>query len=538
MRRAAHLVVIAGLALALVACDTNPRQRWVRQREALTLTQDGLVFLHRRGVLQDATFELAQPWVLAARHENWKAYFALEADPPSAAVHLDEARDLLHSARRLAMPAATPPTPTGPLFEVANYTPGQPFRLIRDVPNLQFLRRPNGDKVQGYYGTNLKAGDDLAPTLATLNLVAGTVYYGFAVTTGNGGETVKLEQNFEKVAQTPPGPVPTVGTFRTSQNSRARFTPTQGMAANKPVVIDLMGFGVAFTNTANGTTNEIHHGEWWVENGETAPQSRKRHYYGFNNPDHILFQVTDFYDKGQDLDRTAVNPREHFTWWTGTRNDQGELDLHTQRNILAMARWAKDFLGAPRVIIRGTSGGGGGAIFAALADPQLFSAVVAVVPWTIANDAKDVTGEPHMLDPVRMGLWGIESTTPIRGLSNTTVATHLNGVDRVGNAGPDLPPLVMFSSKNDPSMTWANDTLFVAKLEDTNRKFAFFWNSVANHNANNLDPDAAALISAYDAAARTADPAASFAAVVPPASFPSRTTQQFGEAKGIIKTFA
>lgn len=105
MKHAAPLpAVLAVAALLLPACHPTPRQRWVQQREALSLTQDGLVFLHRRDAVSDDAFELATPWLRAARTENWKAFFTLDRDPHDANQRLDTARDLLRDARGLAAP--------------------------------------------------------------------------------------------------------------------------------------------------------------------------------------------------------------------------------------------------------------------------------------------------------------------------------------------------------------------------------------------------------------------------------------------------
>lgn len=100
----------AVLVLALTACDATPRQRWARQREALTATQDGLVFLHRRGEVSDVAMQLATPWLHAARAENWKAWFALDAERTQVTQHLDHTRDLLRRARAFARPNSKPHT--------------------------------------------------------------------------------------------------------------------------------------------------------------------------------------------------------------------------------------------------------------------------------------------------------------------------------------------------------------------------------------------------------------------------------------------
>ena len=92
MRFLAALALFACLALS--ACGTA-RNRWAAQREAISLTQDGLVHLHRAGMVKDDAFLIVDPWVSAARTANWQSYFLLESSPDRAGDIMDEADDLL-----------------------------------------------------------------------------------------------------------------------------------------------------------------------------------------------------------------------------------------------------------------------------------------------------------------------------------------------------------------------------------------------------------------------------------------------------------
>ena len=96
---------------AVCGCASTPQHRWIQQRESISLAQDGLRFLHERGQVTNTTFLLADPWLRAARSENWKAYFALENTPSHATTQLSNAASLLNKGRQLTAQGQSPSAP-------------------------------------------------------------------------------------------------------------------------------------------------------------------------------------------------------------------------------------------------------------------------------------------------------------------------------------------------------------------------------------------------------------------------------------------
>lgn len=65
--RAPVFALLSVVALTLTGCGTTPEARWAEQRQALTLTQDGLVAANAAGWLEDEDFVATSQYVRAAR---------------------------------------------------------------------------------------------------------------------------------------------------------------------------------------------------------------------------------------------------------------------------------------------------------------------------------------------------------------------------------------------------------------------------------------------------------------------------------------
>lgn len=403
-----------------------------------------------------------------------------------------------------------PPLPNDRLVPEV-YTPGQPFILTRDVVNLQLMVQ-GASRIPGTgYLTNLTKDTNLTPELekADSPLDPAKSYYVLAFANDASGNAVRIPNVSFSAAG---GQSPSNGTLEITRNTSAGFNLLpQNAAIGRNVEIYLHGFG--------GVVNPPH-GQWHVS-GASAAQANRRDYNAYDNGSYIRIEVSDFYTEDDTLDRSTVNPRDYFTWWSGTKNTTGELDLHTQRSVIALGRWAREHLGAARVILRGDSGGGGGALFAALADPGVFDAVAAIVPWTAVNNNQDTPGEVTMLSPERFGRLGLDLTTPIVN-DTRRVGDYFDAAARVG-AAVNLPPLVMFAASQDPSMTWINDTALVQAMSTAGRPFAFFWNPLG-HSGYKPEPEkggepaAGALLNTLMDAARTGN----FANIASPPSYPRR----------------
>lgn len=76
-RRRTQTALLIIVTLLLVACSTNPTNRWAQARSTLTRAQDTVLFLHQAGVVDDATLLKADPIAKAARAALDKAELAL-----------------------------------------------------------------------------------------------------------------------------------------------------------------------------------------------------------------------------------------------------------------------------------------------------------------------------------------------------------------------------------------------------------------------------------------------------------------------------
>jgi len=258
----------------------------------------------------------------------------------------------------------------------------------------------------------------------------------------------------------------------------------------KPVVIHLLGFG---GNAARRGT--------WYSGSETDPDPSDPHtfprefFYSYSDnglgegAEHHLFQLEDVFSENRgavptlngEYDKNRL--REFFTWWTGSRPAPGSpVRLHTLNNVLAFARWVRTTLQPSRVILRGDSGGGGGAIFAALEAPDLFDAVVAAVPWTNFNDATDPEDGTAAVSSVSRTHFSAPNVGP--RMDRETLVTGGKRMGEIFDAAARLalketrfPPLVMVSGKSDRSMVFANDRRLIETLKFTERTFAALWNN-------------------------------------------------------------
>lgn len=79
------------LAACFLGCAQTPRERWLQQREAITLAQDGTRELHATNLISDESARAVTPWLLLARDYNWRAYFQLRTDEVGAMQTMDGA---------------------------------------------------------------------------------------------------------------------------------------------------------------------------------------------------------------------------------------------------------------------------------------------------------------------------------------------------------------------------------------------------------------------------------------------------------------
>ena len=72
MRRLKHLAAYL-VVFALVACSTNPTNKWAQARSTLTVVQDTVLIAHNAGMISDQQLTDADPAVQSARAALVKA---------------------------------------------------------------------------------------------------------------------------------------------------------------------------------------------------------------------------------------------------------------------------------------------------------------------------------------------------------------------------------------------------------------------------------------------------------------------------------
>jgi len=313
---------------------------------------------------------------------------------------------------------------------------------------------------------------------------AGPLYVQVYGAEGNRGNFYDLTWSLRSAtpgstpAPAPPTPTAPQGGGVVGVSPRGGSAPVDaGAYAGQTVVINLLGVGGVVPEGQRD-------GDWWVNDASEAQRTRRGYdIYPTSSPDVTVLQTADFFNRGFVKPELGGNDRGPIvnTYWTGTENPQGQLELHTQRNLIALGEWVRSHLGADRVVLKGTSSGGGGAILAALAAPTVFDAVIALEPYTIANRARDVPQDYPTRDRLGNTLFRGAITESTRTDDGRRVLDFFNTAARVRDAGQAFPPLLMVSGLNDTSMIWANDQQLISALQDTGRTFAAFWNQ-GNHS--------------------------------------------------------
>lgn len=174
---------------------------------------------------------------------------------------------------------------------------------------------------------------------------------------------------------------------------------------------------------------------------------------------------------------------------TGPNNappTSGYVRPYTHSRLLFLLDWAEERFPVDRnrVYAVGSSMGGSMALFLALHDPERFAAAWAEVPKADLSDFGDAALSPAAFAP----LWGETSLNlPTDGgvgvyqrLSGPWLAAH--------DPARCIPPLYVFSGRNDDVMGWAEKVHLMRAFAGSRRGGTFFWDERTHMGPGAWDP--------------------------------------------------
>lgn len=180
------------------------------------------------------------------------------------------------------------------------------------------------------------------------------------------------------------------------------------------------------------------------------------------------------------------------TWWYGyneriyetTRTNPIIAPNYTEKYLLALIRWAQNYLGCDRnaTYIEGGSMGGSGTVAMALHHPDVFAAAFAMVP--VYSCTRPGKGSARRLE-CACGPLGDRPSFDQNGVPLLEV---MNGTHNILTATGDLPPLFATNGRRDGSIPWENNPPFYRAANRARQAFAVYWNN-GHHGMTRDAPD-------------------------------------------------
>ncbi len=169
------------------------------------------------------------------------------------------------------------------------------------------------------------------------------------------------------------------------------------------------------------------------------------------------------------------------TWWYGYNERIHRTTLtrpviapnYTERCLLALVRWAVQYLGCDpdAVYIKGGSMGGSGTVAMVLHHPQVFAAAFAAVP--VYSCTRPGKGSARRLECA----CGPLGDRPAFNGDGVPLLEYMNGARNMLKARADVPPLFATNGRRDGSIPWENNPPFYAAADRARQAFAVYWNN-------------------------------------------------------------
>ena len=169
------------------------------------------------------------------------------------------------------------------------------------------------------------------------------------------------------------------------------------------------------------------------------------------------------------------------TWWYGyhsgitetTDTPEAVVPNYTERYLLALVKWAQNYLGTDpnQTYITGGSMGGSGTVAMVMHFPEVFAAAYANVP--VYSCTRPGTGSAWRIECMIGTLKDRKVVTD----DGIPVLDYMNGERNMLNATVATPPIFACNGRKDGSIPWENNPPFYAAAAKARQAFAVYWNN-------------------------------------------------------------
>ena len=166
-------------------------------------------------------------------------------------------------------------------------------------------------------------------------------------------------------------------------------------------------------------------------------------------------------------------------------------DNYTERLLIRLIRWVKDYFQTDpaAVYITGGSMGGTGAVQLATHFPEEFAAVSANVPIYSYTWKPSQVGGNTSAWRIQCSAGKFTQKNPARMPDGTDLLQYLDGARNIARPGIDMPPVFACNGRKDKSMPWANNPPFFRAADQARQFLSVYWNDGAHGMARQMPDD-------------------------------------------------
>ena len=166
-------------------------------------------------------------------------------------------------------------------------------------------------------------------------------------------------------------------------------------------------------------------------------------------------------------------------------------DNYTERLLLYLIRWVKDYFRTDpaAVYLTGGSMGGTGAVQLALHFPEEFAAVSAHVPIYSYTWKPSQVGGFTSAWRMQCSVGKFTRKNPAKMPDGSNLLDYLNGARNIAREETDMPPIFACNGRTDKSMPWANNPPFFKAAGKARQFLSVYWNNGAHGMAGSMPDD-------------------------------------------------
>ena len=166
-------------------------------------------------------------------------------------------------------------------------------------------------------------------------------------------------------------------------------------------------------------------------------------------------------------------------------------DNYTERLLLYLIRWVKDYFQTDpaAVYIVGGSMGGTGAVQLATHFPKEFAAIKAHVPIYSYTWKPSQVGGNTSAWRMQCSVGKFTKQNPAKMPDGTGLLDYLNGTKNIAHPETDMPAIFACNGRLDKSMPWANNPPFFAAADKARQFLSVYWNNGAHGMADEMPGD-------------------------------------------------